>query len=352
VTPRLYIRPVGRIAPPEAGGEPAIGLAVAAREDLCFAAAETIEREGGTVRRRIVSAERLAQGANADLAVLLQRLRKPRPAIAGVALDRPRIMGIVNVTPDSFSDGGHWLDPAAAVAHGLLLEAEGADILDIGGESTRPGAEPVPIGEELRRVIPVIAALAKTARVPISVDTRNAEVMRHAADAGARIINDVAALGYDPNGLRVAAETGLPVVLMHALGDPRTMQLDPRYDDVALDVYDWLEARIAACEDAGIARERLIVDPGIGFGKTLDHNLALLGSLSLFHGLGCPILLGASRKSFIGKLSGAAAAQRLPGSVAAALLGVVQGVQIVRVHDVGATRQALMVWEAAQATTL
>jgi dihydropteroate synthase len=337
VTARLYIRPVGRV--------PEIGLAVAAREDLRFAAAQIIEREGGAVRHRVVCADGLAQDANADLAALLQRLRQPRAAVAGVVLDRPRIMGIVNVTPDSFSDGGRWLDPGAAVAHGLQLEADGADILDIGGESTRPGAAPVSVDEEMRRVIPVIAELAKTARVPISIDTRNAEVMGRAADAGARIINDVAALGHDPKALRVAAETGLPVVLMHAQGDPRTMQLDPRYDDVVLDVYDWLDARIAACEDAGIARDRLIVDPGIGFGKTVDHNLALLGSLSVFHGLGCPILLGASRKSFIGKLSGAAADQRAPGSVAAALLGAAQGVQILRVHDVAATRQALAVWE-------
>jgi dihydropteroate synthase len=257
-------------------------------------------------------------------------------------------MGIVNVTPDSFSDGGRWLDPGAAVAQGLRLESEGANILDIGGESTRPGAEPIGVEEELRRVIPVIAALARQARVPVSVDTRNAEVMRRAAEAGARIVNDVAALGYDPNALRVAAEMDLPVVLMHAQGDPRTMQLDPRYDDVVLDVYDWLEARIAVCEAAGIARGRIVVDPGIGFGKTVAHNLALLGSLSIFHGLGCPILLGASRKSFIGRLSGGAPAdQRVPGSVAAALLAVAQGVQILRVHDVAATRQALAVWEAA-----
>jgi dihydropteroate synthase len=258
-------------------------------------------------------------------------------------------MGIVNVTPDSFSDGGRRLDPEAAVAHGLRLEAEGADILDIGGESTRPGAEPVGIEEELRRVIPVVAALAAQAHVPVSIDTRNAEVMHHAAEAGARIVNDVAALGHDPDALRVAAETGLPVVLMHAQGDPRTMQLDPRYDDVVLDVYDWLEARIAVCEAAGIPRTRLVVDPGIGFGKTLAHNLALIASLSIFHGLGCAILLGASRKSFIGRLAGGAGPdRRLPGSLAAALIGAAQGVQALRVHDVAATRQALAVWEACE----
>jgi dihydropteroate synthase len=266
-----------------------------------------------------------------------------------LTLDRTRIMGVVNVTPDSFSDGGRWLDPAAAVAQGLRLEAEGADMLDIGGESTRPGAEPVGVDEELRRVIPVIEALAREARVPVSVDTRNAEVMRRAVAAGARLINDVAALGHGPDSLRVAAESGLPVVLMHAQGDPRTMQRDPRYDDVVLDVYDWLEARIAACEAAGIARARIIADPGIGFGKTLEHNLALLGSLSIFHGLGCPLLLGASRKSFIGRLiGGVPASERVPGSVAAALIAVAHGVQIVRVHDVAATRQGLAVWEGAQ----
>ena len=349
MTLRRYIRPVGRLPVKAAAAGPAFGLAVAGRADLIFAAAELTEREGEAVRRRIAAAADLAGGAGEDWAASLQRLQRPRPPIAGLAMDRPRLMGIVNVTPDSFSDGGRWLDPGAAVAHGLQLEAEGADILDIGGESTRPGAEPVVAEEELRRVMPVVAALARQVRVPISIDTRNAEVMRRAADAGARIINDVAALGHDPCALRVAAESGLPVVLMHAQGDPRTMQIDPRYDDVVLDVYDWLEARIAACEAAGIARDRIVVDPGIGFGKTRDHNLALIGSLGILHGLGCPILLGASRKSFVGRLSGGApAAGRMPGSVAAALLGAAQGVQVLRVHDVAATRQALAVWEAAQ----
>jgi dihydropteroate synthase len=335
------------------------GLSVAGRSDLRFALAEVVARDGDGVRRWTVGDADLASGLrirelanDGNLATLLERLRAPRAPVAGLTLDRPRIMGVVNVTPDSFSDGGRWLDPGAAVAHGLQLEAEGADILDIGGESTRPGAEAVSLDEELGRVIPVIAVLAKQARAPISIDTRNAEVMRRAADAGARLVNDVAALGHDPNALRVAAETGLPVVLMHAQGDPRTMQLDPRYDDVVLDVYDWLEARVAACEVAGIGRERLIVDPGIGFGKTLDHNLALLASLSVFHGLGCAVLLGASRKSFIGRLSGGVPApERVPGSIAALLAGVAQGVQIARVHDVAAARQALAVWEAVQRGT-
>ncbi|MBX9590180.1 MAG: dihydropteroate synthase [Hyphomonadaceae bacterium] len=256
-------------------------------------------------------------------------------------------MGIVNVTPDSFSDGGRYLTADAAIAHALELEAEGADILDIGGESTRPGSEPIDIEAECRRVLPVIEGLAGRVRVPVSIDTRNGEVMRRAVEAGARIINDVSALGHDPMALAVAAASGLPVILMHAQGDPKTMQHNPTYEDVVLDVFDALGARVAACERAGIPRQRLIVDPGIGFGKTLAHNLALLGSLTIFQGLGCAVLLGASRKSFIGKLTGAQAGDRLPGSLAAALIGVAQGVQILRVHDVAATRQALAVWEGA-----
>ncbi len=381
---KLYIRPMARIGPPWTGSDPAPRrrrgltpgahedgagvsvLDVGGRSDLLFAAIETIERDGGKIRREVRLADGLhwtwsdpqgpTPGAPAGLPELIDRVRQPRPAIAGLTLDRPRLMGVVNVTPDSFSDGGRWLTAEAAVARALELEAEGADILDIGGESTRPGAEPIGAEEELARVLPVIEALARKAQAPISIDTRNAEVMRRAADAGARIINDVAALAHDPDSLRIAADLGLPVVLMHAQGDPRIMQLDPRYDDVVLDVYDWLEARISACEAAGIPRARLIVDPGIGFGKTLAHNLALLASLGIFHGLGCPILLGASRKSFIGRLAGGAMPdqgparspdQRLPGSLAAALLGAAQGVQLLRVHDVAATRQALALWEAA-----
>jgi dihydropteroate synthase len=345
---KLYIRPMAPIGPRFGPGAQVPALRVGGRGDVLFAAVELIERNGSDVGCEVRPADGL-RAASPELPSLLERLQAPRAPVAGLTLDRPRIMGVINVTPDSFSDGGRWLDPGAAVAHGLQLEAEGADILDIGGESTRPGAEPVSLDEELRRVVPVIEALVRQVRVPVSIDTRNPEVMRRAADAGARLINDVAALGHDPDALRVAADTGLPVVLMHAQGDPRTMQLDPRYDDVVLDVYDWLEARIAACEAAGIGRGRLIVDPGIGFGKTLDHNVALLASLSTFHGLGCPILLGASRKSFIGRLSGGVPApERAPGSIAAALAGVAQGVQIVRAHDVAATRQALAVWDAVQ----
>ncbi len=331
MTARLYIRPLGG-QPPRA-----------------FSSAEVIEREGERLRRRVVAVRDLLQAPPEGAAPILHRLQAPRPPIAGCALDRTLLMGIVNVTPDSFSDGGRYLDPGVAVAHALQLEAEGADILDIGGESTRPGAEPISVEEECRRVLPVIEALVRRARVPVSIDTRNAEAMRRATAAGARILNDVSALTHDPASMEVAAKSGLPVILMHAQGDPRTMQRNPAYADVVLDIYDWLEARIAACERAGIARERLVVDPGIGFGKTLAHNLAVLGSLSILHGLGCAVLLGASRKSFIAKLTGAPSGDRLPGSLAAALLGASQVVQIIRVHDVAATRQALAVWDGAAA---
>jgi dihydropteroate synthase len=320
-------------------------LVVAGRDDLQFAAAELIERDGETVSRRLIRADELASMADAALQVVLARLRQPRTPLAGLALDRPLIMGIVNVTPDSFSDGGRFLAADAAIEHALRLETEGADILDIGGESTRPGSDAVDLDEECRRVLPVLQALAKQSRARLSIDTRKAEVMRRAAQEGAHIINDVSALTHDAKAVETAAGTGLPVVLMHARGEPRTMQDSPTYADVVLDICDWLEERIEACERAGIARDRLIVDPGIGFGKTLAHNLALLGSLGLFHGLGCAVLLGASRKSFIGRLTGAGADDRLPGSIAAALVGAAQGAQILRVHDVAATRQALALWQ-------
>ncbi|RMF09921.1 MAG: dihydropteroate synthase, partial [Alphaproteobacteria bacterium] len=255
-------------------------------------------------------------------------------------------MGVINVTPDSFSDGGAFLDPRAAIAHGEALVADGADILDIGGESTRPGAEPVSDREEQRRVLPVISGL-RDRGTPISVDTRRAATMTAAVEAGAAIINDVSALSYHEDSLGVAASLNVPVILMHARGDPRTMQDNPQYDDVVLDVYDYLAARVEAAVAAGIARDRIIVDPGIGFGKTLSQNLALLDGIGIFHGLGCPVMLGASRKSFIGKITGEArATARLPGSLGVAVLARLQGVQIFRVHDVAETVQALGVAQA------
>ena len=275
---------------------------------------------------------------------LLQRFSAPRAPVAGLSLDRPRIMGVVNVTPDSFSDGGERFDSGRAVADGLAMIEAGADIIDVGGESTRPGAAPVPVEEEQRRVLPVVKGLAaQGARV--SIDTRRAQVMAEAAAAGAAILNDVTALSGDPESLSVAAQSGLPVVLMHMQGEPQTMQADPQYGQVSLDVFDYLTDRIEACAAAGIPRDRLIVDPGIGFGKTLAHNLRLLNDLALLHGTGCAILLGVSRKSFITTIDGPCEAkERLPGSLAAMLYGIRQGVQIVRVHDVAETRQALAVW--------
>ena len=276
------------------------------------------------------------------------RLSAPRPAFGGLVMDRPRIMGILNVTPDSFSDGGRFLDPAAALVQARVLAAEGAALLDIGGESTRPGAAEVAVDEEVARTAPVIGALrAGGLTTPISVDTRKARVAQAALAAGAGIVNDVAAMGFDPAMASVVAEAGAPIILMHSIGTPATMQQDPRYEDVLLDVYDFLKARIAVAEAAGIARERIMVDPGIGFGKTAAHNLALVRGLGLFHDLGVPVLLGASRKRFIGAIGGEDVAERrMPGSVAVALAGVAQGAQVLRAHDVAETRQALRLWQA------
>jgi dihydropteroate synthase len=355
MTLRTYLRPTGLAIParPRPTDAPGDVIRAAGRDDLACWVVEVIARSGpardisytmSAAGLRAWAADGAADGA---FAALLDRHEAPRAALAGLALDRPRIMGIVNVTPDSFSDGGRHESAEAAIAHALQLAADGADILDVGGESTRPGAQAITVDEELRRVIPVIEGLAGKTVALISVDTRKAVVMRRALEAGAHIINDVAALTYEPACMDVAAASGAPIVLMHAQGDPRTMQAAPRYDDCLLDVCDWLADRIDACTAAGIDRARLIVDPGIGFGKTLDHNLELLAGLSVFHGLGVPVLLGASRKSFIGALTGIkAASERVAGSVAAAVHGAAQGVQILRVHDVAETRQALTVWEA------
>ena len=273
---------------------------------------------------------------------VLDRLTASRQTVAGLDLNRPNIMGILNVTPDSFSDGGQFNAPDAALAQAQAMVDAGADILDIGGESTRPGAVTVDIEDEIARTAPVIAAIRGQSDVAISIDTRKAPVAQAAMDAGAKLINDVAAFTYDPDMAQVAASNQIPCCLMHAQGGPATMQDDPTYSDVTLDVYDFLEARVSAAEAAGIRRDQIIVDPGIGFGKTLDHNITLLKNLSIFHGLGCAVLLGASRKRFIGTLGNAPDAQdRMPGSVAIALHGARQGMQILRVHDTLATRQAL-----------
>ena len=328
---------------------------------LAFSACEVIRRSGsGRTTRLPVSAAEFMERAISERWMsateaweLLDRLSAPRPPFAGLSMDRPRVMGVINVTPDSFSDGGDRFDSGQAAADGLAMREAGAEILDVGGESTRPGADPVPIEEEMRRVIPVVRRLAE-AGARVSIDSRRATVMRAAVEAGAEVINDVTALSGDPLSLRVAAESGLPVVLMHMQGEPQTMQADPRYEDAAIDVYDLLEERVRACEEAGIPRARIAVDPGIGFGKTLAHNLEILEQLALLHGLGCPIVLGVSRKSFIGRLSRDEPPKaRVPGSLAALLAGIARGAQIVRVHDVPETVQALEVWRAiAQARPL
>jgi dihydropteroate synthase len=258
-------------------------------------------------------------------------------------------MGIVNVTPDSFSDGGRFLDPAAAVAHGRALLAEGADVLDVGGESTRPGAAPVGAAEELDRVLPVVTALAQ-AGATVSVDTTKAAVAAPCLAAGARWVNDVSALRADPDLAGAAADAGAEVCLMHMLGEPRTMQADPRYDDVVDDVRAFLEARLAAAVAAGVPEERIWLDPGIGFGKTLEHNLALLGRLDALVALGRPVLVGTSRKSFLGRLTGRAeAADRLAGTLATTVLARARGARGFRVHDVAAARDALLVADATLA---
>ncbi len=275
------------------------------------------------------------------------RLCAPRADFAGLALDAPRVMGILNVTPDSFSDGGRFTDPAAAIAQAETM-ALGADVLDIGGESTRPGAVEVEVAEEIARTVPVIAALRGAGlTTAISIDTRKGPVAQAALQAGAGIVNDVAAMGFDPTIAAVTARAGAPIILMHSIKTPATMQENPVYDDVLLDVYDFLAARIAQAQAAGIPSARIMVDPGIGFGKTLEHNLTLLRRLSLYHGLGVPVLLGVSRKRFIGTIGRELQAdRRMPGSVALALQGVAQGAQMLRVHDVSETRQALRLWSA------
>lgn len=295
---------------------------------------------------RFTRFERLTRGAAPEITDhapdgVTAALTSPRPALMGLRLNRPRVMGIVNATPDSFSDGGAY-DPAA---QGPALAAAGADILDIGGESTRPGAVELAADAEIARILPAIAASLGTA--PISVDTRKAAVADAALSAGAAMVNDVSGFDFDPALAGVVARAGVPVCLMHAQGLPETMQDDPRYDDVLLDVYDALENRIARAVAAGIRRDRIVIDPGIGFGKTQAHNLAILRRISLFHGLGCPILLGISRKRFIGTIGGAdVAADRMPGTLAVTLAAVAQGIQIHRVHDVAAIVQGLALWRA------
>jgi dihydropteroate synthase len=329
---KIYYRPLPRFDLPR----PAHALPLAGGPGW-FESAERLSREDAP---RSVPLSEVPQDWR-------ERLSSPRPAIAGMALDRTRVMGILNVTPDSFSDGGRHITAAAALAQAHRMVSEGVDMIDVGGESTRPGAETVPVEAEIARVEPVVHAIASELSVPISIDTRKSAVAEAATEAGASLVNDVSGFTYDPMLARLCADRALPLCVMHTKGDPQTMQQSPRYDDVLLEVYDFLETQVAMLEAMGIPRGQITVDPGIGFGKTIHHNLALMARLSLFHGLGCGVLLGASRKGFIGTLSGAhPAAARMPGSVACALAGAAHGVQIVRVHDVAETAQALAVWRA------
>lgn len=299
-------------------------------------------------------AERLERGQKAEIIPadevpqdMLARLTGPRAPLGGLDMSAPKIMGILNVTPDSFSDGGDFGDAERALEHVRQMCAAGADIIDIGGESTRPGAAFVPADEETARVMPAICAVRGESEVAISIDTRKAAVAEAALDGGATIVNDVSGFTYDPALAGLCAARGAPVCIMHSQGDPETMQDAPAYGDVLLDVYDFLEERVTALEAAGLSRAQMIVDPGIGFGKTQAYNLALLKGLSLFHGLGCAVLLGVSRKGFIGKIGHAPDAKtRAPGSIAVGLAAAAQGVQILRVHDVAETKQALRLWGA------
>lgn len=333
-----YFRPIP-CAPGLLGARPLAGGLFGFRE------VEVLSRGGAPERLPAEAVPALFPEAGAAL----ERAEAERAQLLGLSLDRPRIMGIINMTSDSFSDGGQFAGPEAAIAHGIALAEAGADILDIGGESTRPGSDPVPVEEEIARITPVIEGLiAAGCETPISIDTRNAATMRAALVAGARMVNDVAALTYDPEALAAAAGAEA-ICLMHAQGDPKTMQQNPVYEDVLLDVFDFLEERVAAAEAAGIPRGRLVVDPGIGFGKTVDHNLELIRSLSLYQTLGTAVLLGVSRKASIGRISGEAEPRRrAPGSIAAGLAGLGQGAQILRVHDVRETVQAVRVWQAIE----
>ena len=330
---KTYYRPAGLVYGPDARAVIAEGrgASLGGLSDIAYTLLDVSERTSAGVTHRFETG------------------RLPRHTTLPGFLNpsRPLIMGIVNVTPDSFSDGGRNAEADRAIENGLQLAKEGADILDVGGESTRPGSEGVPLEEELRRVMPVIEGLVAKG-CTVSVDTRKGAVMRAALKAGAAIVNDVAALTYEPDALQAMAEADCPVIIMHAQGDPKTMQLSPQYDDVALDVYDWLEARIAACVAAGIARHRIVVDPGIGFGKSFRHNLDVLRQFTLYHGLGVPLLMGLSRKAFIGALTGEkVAGNRVHGSAGGAVWSSLNGAHILRVHDVKATVEALAVAGAA-----
>jgi dihydropteroate synthase len=343
---RTLIRPTGFVDSPFGHDRKVARLAGGLN---WFGLVELIEVEGSKrISSEIVPVEGIEGRFDESMAADWARIMAPRPALQmgerTIRLDQPHVMGIINATPDSFSDGGSFADASAAAKAGANMAAQGAAIIDVGGESTRPGAATVWEGDEIERVLPVVQQLAAGGNA-VSIDTRKSGVMSAAIRAGAKLVNDVSALTWDEQSASVIAAAGVPVVMMHHQGDPQTMQKDPRYEDVLVEVFLWLEARIEAAEMAGIARDKILADPGIGFGKTVAHNLELINGLALLHGLGCPIVFGASRKRMIGALANEAPAdQRLPGSLALALKAVEQGAQIIRVHDVPETVQALKVW--------
>jgi dihydropteroate synthase len=355
---QLWLRPLGLLYGRAAADAVAGGLArPLAGAGLAFTLVAALglgsDRRPASVTAPIGELERWLAGPGARFAdharERLALLSTVRPPWAGFVLDRPLVMGVLNVTPDSFSDGGRWFDAERAAAHGRELLAAGADIVDVGGESTRPGAAELSPGEEVRRVEPVVRALAGVGAI-VSIDTRHKAVMETALAAGALIVNDISALTHDPGSLGLVACREAAVVLMHMRGEPGTMQRQPVYDSPLVEVLEYFEARIAACTAAGIPRGRIVVDPGIGFGKLDPHNLELIAGIAAFHALGCGVMLGVSRKSMIGRLSrGEPPNGRLPGSLAAALFALQQGVQILRVHDVAETRQALALWGALAA---
>ena len=337
-----YLRPLGLVYGPDARNLIAIGKAapLGGLAHIGFTVVERIARDAGNITKTVISLE----AAVADPA--FAPITAPRPSFGPLKLDQCRIMGVVNVTPDSFSDGGLTFGGEVAIAHALKMAEEGASILDVGGESTRPGSDAVTIVEERERIIPVIKALAKTCT--LSVDTRKAILMQEALAAGAAIINDVSALQFDAQSAATVAEAKAPVILMHAQGEPRTMQLQPKYDNVVLDVFDQLAALIAKAEAAGISRANIMVDPGIGFGKTFKQNLELLQQLTLFHGLSVGLLIGLSRKGFIGAITGEkTAANRVSGSIGGALHAAMMGAHVLRVHDVRETLSAISVFNGA-----
>jgi len=358
---RIYLRPRGLRPAGARGDGTGDGMGEGWGEDgavlrlaggpLAFGAVDLVVRSGASfsltaaplaeLRAWIMGAGEAVAGRVADM---LDRLSRPRPAFAGLGLDAPVIMGILNVTPDSFSDGGQFFEPGAAIARGHAMVEAGARLIDIGGESTRPGAAPVSEAEEIDRILPVIEGLRGSGAV-LSVDTRHAAVAKAALAAGATVLNDVTALA-EPASAGIARSANAAVVLMHMQGEPRTMQKAPAYDFAPLDVFDYLAGRVGAATAAGISARNIAIDPGIGFGKTPDHNIEILNWLGVYHALGQPLVIGVSRKSFIAAVSrGEPAPRRLAGSLAAGLAALERGAQIIRVHDVAETVQAVTVWQ-------